>query len=192
MKYKVIYDIDDFHLKKNEGGMYAILPYERIDDKGKAMFKVGLADNYGKRFESYHTDYPAGFYYANLLASPTLEKKDFEIKGGRVSPEEREKRKKTAQSKYYRHIEKQIFSDIQKNGGKRYKTTTRVKGADEEGRGDSEWFYTNEKTIDTAFSNAYKVFGGKKLDNNLNNVNKEANKNRRGATYTAEIHYKVF
>ena len=191
MKYKVIYDLDDFPLKKNEGGMYAILPYERLDDKGKAMFKVGLADDYGKRFDSYHTDYPAGFYYANLLASPTIQKKDFEVKG-RVAPELREKKKKTAQKKYYNYIENFIFEDIQKHGGKRYKTTTRVKKADADGRGVSEWFYTNEKTIDTAFSNAYKVFGGKKLDNTLKDINKEADKNKKGSTYNAEIHYKVY
>lgn len=190
MKYKVIYDLDDFPLKKNEGGMYAILPYERLDDKGKAMFKVGLADNYGVRFESYHTDYPAGFYYANLLASPTIQKKNFEIKG-RVSPELREKKKKTAQKKYFNYVEKFIFEDIQKNGGKRYKTTTRVKNAGADGRGQSEWFYASEKEIDTAFANANKVFGGKKLDNNLAQINQDADKNKKNNTYTAEIFYHV-
>ena len=78
MKDKVIYDLDEFPLKKNEGGLYSILPYERLNH-GKALFKVGLADSFDKRFENYHTDYPLGFYIKNLLASPTKNKEDFKV-----------------------------------------------------------------------------------------------------------------
>ena len=79
-KEKVIYQLEDYPLKKNEEGLYAILPYERLDKHKKELFKVGLAKSFDKRFESYHTDYPLGFYYKNLLASPTKEKKDFQSK----------------------------------------------------------------------------------------------------------------
>ena len=72
--------------------MYSILPYERLN-RGKGLFKVGLADNFDKRFENYHTDYPLGFYIKNLLASPTKHKEDFKVhpfhKGLRPSPEEK-------------------------------------------------------------------------------------------------------
>ena len=48
---KVIYDLEDFPLKKNDGGLYAILPYEKLDKNNKALFKVGYADSFEKRFE---------------------------------------------------------------------------------------------------------------------------------------------
>ena len=54
-KYVVIHDLEDFPLKNKDGGMYAILPYERLDKHGNALFKVGQADDFKKRFESYHT-----------------------------------------------------------------------------------------------------------------------------------------
>lgn len=194
-KYKVIYDLDDFPLKKNEGGLYSILPYERLDKHKKALFKVGLADSFDKRFEQYHTYYPLGFYYKNLLASPNKLKENFKVNavgddGKRPSPQQREQARKSSTIKYYKNIEKSIFHDIEEHGGKMLKTTTRIKNADERG-GDSEWFYTNEKTLDTAFSNAFKKYGGKNLENNLNNINKNAEKNKKNATYTGEIHYKI-
>ena len=37
---KVIYDLEDFPLKKNEGGLYAILPYEKLVKNNKALFKL--------------------------------------------------------------------------------------------------------------------------------------------------------
>ena len=194
-KYKVINDLDDFPLKKNEGGLYSILPYERLDQHKKALFKVGLADSFDKRFEQYHTYYPLGFYYKNLLASPNKLKENFKVNavgddGKRPSPQQREQARNSSTIKYYKNIEKSIFNDIKEHGGKMLKTTTRIKNADERG-GDSEWFYTNEKTLDTAFSNAYKKYGGKNLENHLNDINKNAEKNKKNATYTGEIHYKI-
>jgi len=193
-KYKVIYDLEDFPLKKHEGGLYSILPYERLDKHKKALFKVGLADSFDKRFEQYHTYYPLGFYYKNLLASPNKLKDNDKIvgkDGKRPSPEEREKAKKSSKIKYYKKIEKRIFEDIKNHGGQRLQTTTRIRNADENG-GDSEWFYTDEPTLDRAFTDAYKIYGGKNLESHLNNINKIANANKKKATYTAEINYKIY
>ena len=194
-KEKVIYQLEDYPLKKNEGGLYAILPYERLDKHKKALFKVGLAESFDKRFESYHTDYPLGFYYKNLLASPTKEKKDFKVNavgkdGARPTPEEREKALRATTKKYYRHIENYIFKDLQEHGAKRLKTTTRIRNADENG-GDSEWFYANEEQLDNAFKDAFKIYGGKNLDNHLKDINRNANANAKNATYKAEIYYKI-
>ena len=195
-KYKVIYDLDDFPLKKNEGGLYSILPYEKLDKKGKALFKVGLADSFDNRFEQYHTYYPLGFYYKNLLASPNKFKENFKVdaiaeKGKRPTPEERATAKKSSTIKYYKHIENYIFKDIQRLGGQMLKATTRIKNADENG-GDTEWFYTDEPTLDTAFNDAYKIYGGNNLQNHLKDINKEAARNKKKSTYTGEIHYKIY
>ena len=193
-KYKVIYDLEDFPIKKNEGGLYSILPYEKLDKHGNALFKVGLADSFASRFENYHTDYPLGFYIKNLLATPTKEKENSKPKttdGGRPSPAQRATALKSRDKMYYQKIEKSIFADIEKNNGKRLKTTTRIRHSDEYG-GDSEWFYTNEKTLDHAFNHAFKIYGGKNLDNHLQDINKIAEKNKKNSDYTAEIHYKVY
>ena len=200
-KYKVIYDIPDFHVKNGEGGLYSILPYERLDKHGKALFKVGFATNFEKRFENYHTSYPLGFYFKNLLASPMKGKPAFrdeveqefieEHGGRRPTPDERPKLRKKVEMQYYTSIEKYIFDKIKDRGGKRLKTTTRIRDADENG-GNSEWFYTNERTLDNAFKCAQKEYGGRNMVKSLSHINKEADKNKRGSTYTGEIHYKIY
>ena len=195
-KHKVIYDLEGFPIKKGEGGLYAILPYEKIDKHGNALFKVGLTNNFEKRMESYLTAYPFGFYYKNLLASPSKHREDFRTnpktkEGVRPTPEERELARKTTGSKYYKHIESSIFKDIEAHGGKNLKSTARIRNADHNG-GNTEWYYTNEKTLDTAFKDAFKIYGGRNLETHLGDINKDAAKNKRGSDYSAEIHYKIY
>ena len=98
-KQYVLDDLEEFPLKKDAGGLYALLPYERLDAKGKALFKVGQADSFRKRFEQYHTYYPLGFYYKNLLANPDKGKEPFFYKDS----EDRGKRKLNLK-KYYNKI----------------------------------------------------------------------------------------
>ena len=193
---KIIYDLEGFPIKKNEGGLYAIFPYEKLDKHKKGLFKIGLADNYEKRFEQYHTYYPLGFYYKNLLVSPNKRSEDFKVHaigedGKRPTPEEREQARIKSKTKYYKHIENFIFRDIIDHGGQQLRTTTRIKNKNENG-GVTEWFYTNEDTLDTAFDNAFKIYGGREMKRHLNDINKNAAKNKRDATYTAEIHYKIY
>lgn len=196
-KYKkIIYDLEDFPIKKNEGGLYAIFPYEKLDKHKKGLFKVGLADSYEKRFESYHTYYPLGFYYKNLLVSPNKRSEDFKVHavgedGKRPTPEDRELARNKSKVKYYKHIENFIFRDIMDHGGQQLRTTTRSKYMDENG-GVTEWFYTDEPTLDHAFEDAYKIYGGRNQNSHLKDIHKNAAKNKRDATYTAEIHYKIY
>jgi hypothetical protein len=192
-KYRVIYDLPDFPIKKDEGGLYSILPFERLDKDKKAVFKVGLADSFDKRFEGYHTDFPLGFYYKNLLASPKKGIREFQTdtRGLKLSQDAKRNLRTNDRKRYYRKIETAIFKDIEDHGGDRVKSTTRIRNADENG-GDTEWFYTDEKTLDDAFKNAYKIYGGRNLENSLSHINRTATKNKREATYTGEIHFKVF
>jgi len=192
-KYRVIYDLPDFPIKKDEGGLYSILPFERLDKDKKAVFKVGLADSFDKRFEGYHTDFPLGFYYKNLLASPKKGIREFQTdtRGLKLSQDAKRNLRTNDRKRYYRKIETAIFKDIEKHGGDRVKSTTRIRNADENG-GDTEWFYTDEKTLDDAFKNAYKIYGGRNLQNSLSHINRTATKNKREATYTGEIHFKAF
>ena len=199
MKFKVIHDIEDFPVRATDGGLYAILPYEKLDKDKKALFKVGLADNFDRRFESYHTYYPLGFYYKNLLLNPNKQLNEVRKKTneqfkkthkGRPTPEQREALKKTTRIKNYLSAEKSVFRDIKELGGQQLRTTTRVKNANETG-GESEWFYTNQETLDKAFAKANKEYGGKLLATHLNDINKNAANNRSGSTYTGEIYYKI-
>ena len=192
-KYRVIYDLPDFPIKKDEGGLYSILPFERLDKDKKAVFKVGLADSFDKRFEGYHTDFPLGFYYKNLLASPKKGIREFQTdtRGLKLTQDAKRNLRTNDRKRYYRKIETAIFKDIEDHGGDRVKSTTRIRNADENG-GDTEWFYTDEKTLDNAFKNAYKIYGGRNLENSLSHINRTATKNKREATYTGEIHFKVF
>jgi len=199
MKYKVVNHLEGFPVKADDGGLYAILPYEKLDANKKALFKVGLADKYNTRFESYHTYYPLGFYYKNLLLNPNKNlneirnttmanfKKSHE---GRPTPQQREAIKKTSNSKNLISAEKAVFAEIQELGGRRLRTTTRVKDMNELG-GVSEWFYTNEKTLDDAFEKVNDKYGGKLYSTHLKKINANAIQNKYNSTYTGEIHYKV-
>ncbi len=72
MRAKKITVLDEMGIKG--GGLYAILPYERLDKNGKAVFKVGLASNLRGRMEQHHTDYPLGFYYTAIRKSAFIGK----------------------------------------------------------------------------------------------------------------------
>ena len=194
-KQVALNQLPDFPLKSDAGGMYAILPYERLDDKGNALFKVGQADNFRKRFEQYHTYYPLGFYYKNLLADPNKGKLPYFYQ----DKEDRNKRKLNLR-KYYNVIENKIHNDIVEHGGKQLYTTTRVKNAyeDKSGniKGQTEWFYTSPQVLDDAFKDAFKIYGGNSYSSHLDDINKQADKNAKATrhlpVYNAEIHYKIY
>ena len=206
---KIIYHLPDFPLKKSEdkGGIYAILPYEKLDKNNKALFKVGLANNFAHRFEQYHTYYPFGFYYKNLLSNPVKGKEDFvsephHEEGKRPTPDERDEAKYRSKIRYLKHIENYVFDKIEqgvgRDKGQRLLTSTRVKNADKKKSkfGETEWFYTDEKVLNNAFEDAFKVFGkdGKTYNykSHLDDINKNAENAKKNATYTAEIHYKIY
>ena len=191
MPIKKQYVIDNIpEIPKDQGGLYSIMPYEKLDKHGKAVFKVGYAMSFKNRFEQYHTSYPLGFYMKNLLAEPTEERENFYYK----DPKNRNKRalhKKT----YYGEIERNIFQDLKDEGAEQLFSTTRVKnGKMRDGVyvGQTEWFYASPKQVDNAFDFAYKIYGGKPYSAHLNNINREADKHRGGNSYSAEIHYKIY
>ena len=194
-KQYVLDELEEFPLKKDAGGLYAILPYERLDPKGKALFKVGQADSFRKRFESYHTYFPLGFYYKNLLANPDKRKETFFYQ----DKDDRNKRKLNLK-KYYNRIEHEIHDEIVDHGGKQLYATTRVKNgeADKDGniKGQTEWFYTSPQVLDDAFQHAFKIYGGKPYTGHLDDINKQADKNAKATrhlpVYNAEIHYKIY
>lgn len=120
------------------GGIYCFYPFDSpLDEYCKGIFKIGLAIDFHGRIGNYHTYLPQGVYTSALLQNPT---------------------KKSVQNKriYYGKIEKQIYSDVEKAGGKPLYMAIRKMNS-----GKTEWIYASEKMIDDAFLKAQKDFGGK-------------------------------
>ena len=188
-KQYALESLPDTPLTKNDGGLYAILPYSRLV-KNHAVFKVGLADSFRQRFEQYHTAYPEGFWFKDLLINPDEEQENFYYK----DKNDRNKRK-FAKKHYLGEIERFIHSDIIDHGGKRLYSTTRVKkSVDDNGviKGETEWFYATPEQIENSFEDAFKIYGGRRYTGSLNHINRIAAREKAKATYTAEINYKVY
>jgi hypothetical protein len=136
---------DELELKG--GGMYCYLPYATLDKKKKAIFKIGIADNFEKRTEQYHTYFPEGVYMLAFLENP------------RIPIKTRSKTETTIKSQYLK-IEKFIMNYLTVGGAIRVYSTTRIRNANEKNEGATEWFYTGERLIHEAFIEAEKKFGG--------------------------------
>lgn len=59
-KYDVAHD--ELFLK-GKNGLYCLLPFEKLDRKKKAIFKVDMtSQDVASRIENYHSYYPLGLY----------------------------------------------------------------------------------------------------------------------------------
>lgn len=147
MTGKKVTVIDELNI--NGSGLYAFMPFERLDKNKKAVFKIGLATkSFERRVEQYHTYLPKGVYMVAFLENPPIPRKL------------RSKDKETPTKQHYTVIEKFILKYIDDNGGKRIYSTARVRNPNDTGEGETEWTYTNEETIHNAFREAQKKFSG--------------------------------
>ena len=178
-KQVVIEELEDFKIKKCDTGLYSIMPYKRLNKGGNAIFKVGQFQNFNKRMEQYHTSYPLCFYYKNLLVNPKTERKV--------------NRKPLTEGVYINKVEKFLQEDLIAKGARQLHTTTRVKNAKNhpENLGTTEWFYSNQKQMDSEFKDAHNKFGGSLHSPHFKIINTNARRNAIGADYKAEIYYKV-
>ena len=71
MKYTVVKDEDNI----KDNCIYCILPFEKLDGKGNAVFKIGLTTNIGKRIENYHSEFSLGAYLVAFLQFDTKNRK---------------------------------------------------------------------------------------------------------------------
>jgi hypothetical protein len=56
-------------------GLYCLLPFEKLDTKKKAIFKVGsTSQDLASRTENYHTYSPLGLYICFYLVYPRLKR----------------------------------------------------------------------------------------------------------------------
>lgn len=172
------------------GGIYAIMPFERLDKYGKALFKVGYAKTFKSRVESYHTTYPMGFYFVAMLKDP--------VGLNRERKKPTMKLETLSKDKYLLRVEKFIFNAMKNDGAikdraRQLTSTTRVRNPDAEKKGATEWFYTTVETIHKAFEKAYEIYGGDLHLYHLDNINQTADETKRKqkAKYVGEIVYFV-
>ena len=149
------------------GGVYAYLPFDNLDKDGKSMFKIGMTTNFHKRENNYHTSLPQGVWRAATLQNPT-KKKSY---SGKTEKD---------LVAHYTQIEKQIFKDIRHAGGKVLSKDHRRKYNE----GETEWIYTDEKNIESAFDSAYLKYGGRLTIGTLNKLPHE-----KDATFVGKIYF---
>ena len=137
--------------KEKSGGCYALMPFESLDEKGKAIFKIGMStSSMNKRMDTYHTYFPEGVYYESFLIDPP-------IRGQQTRTMTKIRKKKEV----YLEIEKYIIDHILRQAGtKRVHSTSRIRNANENWEGETEWIYCKEENIHKAFTAAQKKYGG--------------------------------
>lgn len=151
-------------LKIIGGGIYCYLPFERLDRYKKAVFKIGLAIDFNKRMEQYLTYFPLGLYMIAFLENPPVPRPT------------RSNKEVITKKSHYMKIEKFIFDAVEKKGGKRIFSTSRVKNLNDKNQGETEWIYSNEDTVHKAFVEGKDKFGGKLKIYYLEGLDPETNK----------------
>lgn len=169
-KYNVVTD----ELKIKKGGVYAVMPFEELDEFGKAVFKVGMAEHFDERTETYHGYFPHGIYLASFLIKIPIPV------GKRAST-------------IYKKAETFILDELENRPDvHRIYATTRVKAHKEEG-GRTDFFYCTPQAIHEVFQKAAKETGGSPRYFHLNNANKTFQQKvaQKGPKYIGKVLFKL-
>ena len=152
---------------KGKNGLYCLLPFERLDNNKKAIFKVGMtSQDLAGRIENYHSYFPLGLYVVFFLAYP-------QVKEGQD------------RNKLYREMEKKLITYLKETDAKMMIFPSRPSKR-------SEWFYTNYDDLQTAFRQVQEEYGGALHEFSLDKINKQYDtimKNKK--KYVGEIVFKV-
>ena len=139
------------------------MPYETVDYKDNAIFKIGMTLDFEKRVDQYHTYFPNGVYNIAFLTEPfktylwtKTKKKEWKAKYGNNGLS----LAKALKIEHFKKIESTIFQYIKNNNGIRIHSTARIKKRNENKEGETEWVYTNTDLIHDAFEHAQNIFGG--------------------------------
>ena len=146
-------------------GVYAIFPFDTLDEHNAGVFKIGMTTNFDKRLRGYHTYLPKGFYYKCFLKNP---------KTVRGHP---------GDARLFKKIEHEIFEDVKAHGGKAVYIDNRWHND-----GETEWVYSKEKIIYDAFRRAYDKYGGDLEWTELSTtLRRKVNSLRKNAVFKGEI-----
>lgn len=166
---------DELNIKG--AGMYALLPYEKLDEYDKAVFKIGMTtQSFQSRIEQYHSYYPLGVYMVCFLKNPPVKGSGF--------------RKK---STLYPHIERWIMDKLKSiHGVHQIHSTARARHLNVNKEGETEFFYSTESHIKKVFELAQQKFGGELISFDLDEINDNYEKNLKAKRkYIAEIVYNL-
>ena len=172
MSGKKVNVIED-ELEVRGAGIYCIMPYEKTDDKKKALFKIGMATkSFYERIDNYHTYFPLGVYICAFLKNPTVPKTQ-------------------TKATFYLQVEKYIMNALEKtDNAERIYSTARVKNANVDKKGQTEWFYTDELSIKNIFTEANELYGGELILYSIKDINKIYSKSiKKKPHYVGEVIY---
>ena len=159
------------------------MPYETIDNNGKAIFIIGMStSSMNKRMDTYHTYFPEGVWYDAFLIDPP-------VRGQQTRTMSKLKKKR----EHYLEIEKFIIDHILRQAGtKRVHSTTRIRNVNENWEGETEWIYCKEENIHKAFIAAQKKYSGKMHLFHLDELNEKAReKENANPIYTGKVIFKA-
>jgi hypothetical protein len=162
------------------GGLYAFLPFEKLDKNKKALFKIGIATkSINHRTEQYHTYFPNGVYIVAFFENPRI---PMALRG----------KKEVTKKTHYINIENFVMNYVEENGGRVVHSTTRVKNPNDRNEGRTEWVYTDENIIHDAFTAAERKYGGILQTFHLKGINKTAEAlEKANPTYVGEVIYNI-
>ena len=132
-------------LKISGSGLYAFMPFENVDEKNKAVIKIGESGDLARRSQDYTTYFPQGVYMLAFLTN---------IKGKRIL-----RNQKTKTGRFLREeIELYIIDYISTHNGKKLYSTDRVRRPNATLEGQTEWVYCSVETLHEAFIDAGKEY----------------------------------
>lgn len=133
--------LDTEGISRNSKILYALTPYENKDDKGKLVYKCGMSyAAFASRLEQYYTSFPGDLIVLQVLVLP-----------------------KSFSKKELNAAESLLFKMLIQKGGntepaKRIHNTTRVRKANADGLGQTEWLYGSEERLEEVFSALYEKY----------------------------------
>jgi len=151
--------LEQENFKKSEGGVYAYMAFDQLDQKGYGLFKIGMAISLTERIDGYHSYFPTGVYISCILSK-------IPVYPGATKAHQY----KAAETFIHDYLENKT------PGVKRIHSTTRSNKMNPEGLGKTDWFYATYLDIENAFVKAQEIFGGNIYVRHLNEVNKDYKK----------------
>jgi hypothetical protein len=133
--------LDTEGISRNSKILYALTPYENVDKNKKLVYKCGMSyAGFANRLEQYYTSFPGDLIVLQVLVLPkSFSKKEL----------------KDAESLLFKMM---IAKAGSTEPAKRIHNTTRVRKANAEGLGQTEWLYGSEERLEEVFVALYEKY----------------------------------
>lgn len=162
-------------------GIYCFFPFEKLDESNRGVVKIGnTTQTFQERLKSYHTYFVYGVYVLFFIKiSP---------KRGQPYPTD------------FKHILNIVEDYVIKDINEEKQSHVIIEPRRTWKAGQSEWIYTDLKTIKKSFQKAvthfkkvypqlYFVFDGVNIDKTINEIKNNYDRNKSNRRYTGETNY---